>query len=718
MRKSVALSAVFLTAILLGLSGRLPLVRTAEPAVDQGAASGGGQDPFGAPPIAEKPPAASSEGKSADGGDPFGAPSSAEKSAADASSHSEKTPKPKHKRAKTAAKAKSKKAAAADDAGTDGAGVAANQGESPFAAPPRQPSRPASMKITVGKATSGSTATELAASKEIIEKALLKPVTLGVVETPLNEVLEQLTRELEVNVLVEQKALNDVGIDPATPVTCKVTNLPLRFALGELLRPLELTWIIHDGSLVVTTPEEAECRLSTRVYDVSTLLVSAPDYPAVRSGDLGDPDPLFGPLGEKNEPELGFASGPPKGGWGGVVRGVGGMGMGGMMSVSGPPGSPPILQQAAAPPSMGGGARRGQAGFRVYSSGSPLDFDSLIDSITSIIQPTTWDDVGGPGSIAPLAPQQLLVVSQTQDVQDQVASYLDTLRHHVETRPQIRIEAHWLWLTEPELASLLPEQDHASPSAGDVVAEAAWKKLRQQKRDADDEAPGDFVEMGAFEAILKGQNGQLISGVSGRQTRVMITLIPVVGDAPAAGGGMGGMGTPATTPAPAQTPAPPAQTPAVPSPAQAYPSYRSSVGYQPVCRTIQEGGALEVRPCVVAEGKEILLDLRSRFVQREDSPDAKPQTPAAGVAAGANGAVAAQANRAAASPSANVVQAIAAAVDRPQIHHYRLETSLRVPAGRRALVGGLTYSEPSAAEINLYLFVKASVVSGPSPTDR
>jgi hypothetical protein len=100
----------------------------------------------------------------------------------------------------------------------------------------------------------------------------------------------------------------------------------------------------------------------------------------------------------------------------------------------------------------------------------------------------------------------------------------------------------------------------------------------------------------------------------------------------------------------------------------------------------------------VAEGKEILLDLRSRFVQREDEPDAKPQTPAA---AGANGAVAGS--------SANVVQAVAAAVDRPQIHHYRLETTLRVPAGRRVLVGGLTYSEPSADERNLYLFVKATV---------
>jgi hypothetical protein len=320
----------------------------------------------------------------------------------------------------------------------------------------------------------------------------------------------------------------------------------------------------------------------------------------------------------------------------------------------------------------------------------------LVNCITSIIQPTTWDDVGGPGSIAPLASQQLLVIRQTRDVQEEVANFLDTMRHRVETRPQIRIEAHWLWLTEPELASLLTDQDHASPSVGDVVAEAAWKTLRQQKRRAGDSAAR------AFEAILKCQDGQLIGGTSGRQTRVLIKVIPVFGDPPAT------VAPPASAPetpaaddatpksATPPTPAPTVQTVVLPPAAGTYPPQRSAVGYQSVCHTIQEGGALEVRPCIVAEGKEILMDLRSRFVQREDSPDGKPQTPAA-----------------LGRSSANMVQALAEAVDRPQIHHYRLETTLRLPAGRRVLVGGLTYGKPSADESNLYLFVKASVVPGP-----
>ena len=47
----------------------------------------------------------------------------------------------------------------------------------------------------------------------------MRPVTLEVVETPLDKVVEQLARQLDVDILMDQKALNDVGIDPTTPVT-------------------------------------------------------------------------------------------------------------------------------------------------------------------------------------------------------------------------------------------------------------------------------------------------------------------------------------------------------------------------------------------------------------------------------------------------------------------------------------------------------------------
>jgi hypothetical protein len=665
MRKSAAWSAVFLAAIVLGLCGRSPLVRAGEPF---------GPAPNASPRVA-KPPAASSTEKSAGQDDPWGN--------FDMPPEKASPTQPQCVKAKPAVTAKKSRPRAS--------------------MPAPQPSRPASMKITVGKASNLNVAAELAASEEIIEKALSRPVTLDVVETPLDKVAEQLSRQLGVNVAMDRRALNDVGMDPATPVTCKATNVPLRFALDEFLRQLDLTWTFRNGALLVTTPEEEEVLLTTKVYDVSSLLVEAPDCPAGRSSDLGDPDSLFGQPSDRNMP--GGAGSVPAMGW------SSGGGMNGLMMVGGQPGSPPILQQEVA---------------------------ALVKSITSNIEPTMWEDVGGACKIVVLQPQQLLVVNATRSVHQEIAAYLDTLRRHVESRPQIRIEAHWLWLTESELTSLLGDQDKGNGSAGDVIDEGAWKKLLQEKQKSRDEG---YEPAEAFGAILKGQNGQLISGVSGRQTRVVITLIPVVGDPPVTVGGvgMGGMGP---GPAPTQMPAPPVQA-TVPPPLARMPP---GVGYQPVCRTIQEGGALEVRPCVVAEGKEILLDLHSRFVQRDDHPSTQPQAPATGVAAGANGAatgganggatgvaaganggatgVAAGANGGAtgganggatgvgAGAAANVVQSLAAAVDRPVIYHYRLESTLRVPAGRRVLAGGLSYSEMGASETNLYLFVKATVIAG------
>ena len=89
------------------------------------------------------------------------------------------------------------------------------------------------------------------------------------------------------------------------------------------------------------------------------------------------------------------------------------MGMGGMMGGMGPRAGQP-QNVPFGPGGMGGGQQ--------------ADFDSLIELITSTIQPTTWDEVGGPGSIAEFATNLSLVISQTQEVHEQIADLLEQLR--------------------------------------------------------------------------------------------------------------------------------------------------------------------------------------------------------------------------------------------------------------------------------------------------
>jgi hypothetical protein len=56
------------------------------------------------------------------------------------------------------------------------------------------------------------------------------------------------------------------------------------------------------------------------------------------------------------------------------------------------------------------------------------DFDSLIELITSTVQPTAWDEVGGPGSIAAFDTNMSLVLSQTQEVHEEISDLLEQLR--------------------------------------------------------------------------------------------------------------------------------------------------------------------------------------------------------------------------------------------------------------------------------------------------
>ncbi|HVU88269.1 MAG TPA: hypothetical protein VHD36_13195 [Pirellulales bacterium] len=78
---------------------------------------------------------------------------------------------------------------------------------------------------------------------------------------------------------------------------------------------------------------------------------------------------------------------------------------------------------------------------KVYSVGDLLDrgprrsvIDNLINTITSIVQPDTWDDNGGPGSITRVA--STLVISQKYDVHKEIKELLAMLRAELPKRAE------------------------------------------------------------------------------------------------------------------------------------------------------------------------------------------------------------------------------------------------------------------------------------------
>ena len=59
---------------------------------------------------------------------------------------------------------------------------------------------------------------------------------------------------------------------------------------------------------------------------------------------------------------------------------------------------------------------------------SQADFTQLMELIQSTVEPNSWVDVGGTGSIASFETNLSLVISQTQEIHEKIADLLDQLR--------------------------------------------------------------------------------------------------------------------------------------------------------------------------------------------------------------------------------------------------------------------------------------------------
>ena len=108
-----------------------------------------------------------------------------------------------------------------------------------------------------------------------IEKALAIPLHqtgLDYVDQPLEDVVAQLADEYGIPIHINTPALKKVGISSDTKINLSIHNVTLRSALRLMLRSHQLTYVIEDEVLVITTPEDAESDLKLCVYDVRRLV--------------------------------------------------------------------------------------------------------------------------------------------------------------------------------------------------------------------------------------------------------------------------------------------------------------------------------------------------------------------------------------------------------------------------------------------------------------
>lgn len=104
-----------------------------------------------------------------------------------------------------------------------------------------------------------------------IEKALKEPTEFNFVETPLSDVIEYIRKTYGIEVQLDKRALDELGIANETPITKKLKGISLRSALRLILRDLDMTWVIKDEVLFITTNEAADIILTVETYDVTDL---------------------------------------------------------------------------------------------------------------------------------------------------------------------------------------------------------------------------------------------------------------------------------------------------------------------------------------------------------------------------------------------------------------------------------------------------------------
>ena len=101
-------------------------------------------------------------------------------------------------------------------------------------------------------------------------------------DTPLRDVVAKIRDAHSISVELDIKSLENAGIDPDTPIKQHVSDTTLRSALPLLLDNLDLTYLIKNEVLLITTKESASEQPTVRLYPLPWGIAAQP-RPDVRA---------------------------------------------------------------------------------------------------------------------------------------------------------------------------------------------------------------------------------------------------------------------------------------------------------------------------------------------------------------------------------------------------------------------------------------------------
>lgn len=261
-----------------------------------------------------------------------------------------------------------------------------------------------------------------------IERSLDQPMNLQFKDTPLKDVIDTIREQTGINVVPDMPALDEENVSLDRPVTMNLEGVSMKCALNLLLRQVKLTYVINNEVLNITTDKHARGKLVQRTWPVADLVIPVDNHL------VADVANLQRVLDRNNQPNVQMGGTQPFQPRNGLQNGV------------------PVNSGSSNPDSL-----RDSPGWTAQNSTTPLAStrspgqahtieDQLIKLITNTVAPTSWSDVGGPGTIDYFPLGMALVINQTLDVQEQVQELLDALRRLQDL--QISVEVRMISLAE------------------------------------------------------------------------------------------------------------------------------------------------------------------------------------------------------------------------------------------------------------------------------
>jgi general secretion pathway protein D len=235
---------------------------------------------------------------------------------------------------------------------------------------------------------------------------------------------------------LDMVGLEQEAVASDTPVTLSLDGqqISLKSALKLLLEPLHLRSIVQDEVLKVTSPRAVKGVYYSVTYQVGDLVKPIPNFSSEGLGiesalSKGYSQALRNSLAVQVEPPTDALNRAARAGSGAAVDAAS---LAQLQGRGGPPASGSMPMIPFGPPAVGGGQ---------------ADFQSLIDLIQNTVGgPGAWADGGGNGAIRPFDTNLSLVVSQTQEVHEEIADLLEQLRRLQDL--QVTIEVRFISLAD------------------------------------------------------------------------------------------------------------------------------------------------------------------------------------------------------------------------------------------------------------------------------